>query len=54
MFARIRHLASHTERYDTMAKFYATIRKKEMSFRPQGKIFLGSLHSLARPALPVT
>jgi len=25
MFARIRHLASHTERYDTMAKFYQTI-----------------------------
>lgn len=25
MFARIRHLASHTERYDTMAKFYGTI-----------------------------
>jgi catechol 2,3-dioxygenase-like lactoylglutathione lyase family enzyme len=25
MFARIRHLATHTERYDTMAKFYANI-----------------------------
>ena len=25
MFARIRHLASHTERYNTMAKFYGTI-----------------------------
>ena len=25
MFARIRHLASHTERYDTMARFYGTI-----------------------------
>ena len=25
MFAQIRHLASHTERYDTMAKFYQTI-----------------------------
>ena len=25
MFARIRHLASHTERYDIMAKFYGTI-----------------------------
>jgi catechol 2,3-dioxygenase-like lactoylglutathione lyase family enzyme len=25
MIARIRHLASHTERYDTMAKFYRTI-----------------------------
>ena len=25
MFAQIRHLASHTERYDTMAKFYQTV-----------------------------
>ena len=25
MFARIRHVAAHTERYDTMAKFYQTI-----------------------------
>ena len=25
MFARIRHLASHTERYDVMARFYGTI-----------------------------
>lgn len=25
MFARIRHLASHTERYDAMAKFYGTV-----------------------------
>jgi len=25
MFAQIRHLASHTERYDTMVKFYQTI-----------------------------
>jgi len=25
MFARIRHVASHTERYDSMAKFYQTV-----------------------------
>jgi len=25
MFAKIRHVAAHTERYDTMAKFYQTI-----------------------------
>ena len=25
MFARIRHVAADTERYDTMAKFYQTV-----------------------------
>ena len=25
MFAKIRHVATNTERYDTMAKFYQTI-----------------------------
>ncbi|HVH91719.1 MAG TPA: VOC family protein, partial [Candidatus Acidoferrum sp.] len=25
MFAKIRHVAAHTERYDSMAKFYQTI-----------------------------